>query len=189
MEELLQFLQDFHPLSPELMASLLKRFTKEVHRKNKRILEAGHTCDWIAFVEKGLVKVYYEPAEGTELVAGFHKEGDVIGPVNSFFTNTPSALGIQVIDETHLRKIRKVELESICAKYPVFYLHLLKILDAKYGKLEVHTQLLMEPAKKRFLMVQQMQPWLLEDARIKDYMLAAYLGVDKATFSRFRNGK
>jgi len=189
MEELLQFLDDLHPLPPEVIASLLKRFTKEVHRKNKRILEAGHICDWIAFLEKGLVKVYYEPEEGTELVAAFHKEGDVIGPLNSFFGNTPSVLGIQVIAETHLRKIRKTELASICSRYPIFYLHLLKILDAKYTKLEGHTQLLMEPAKKRLPLVQKNEPWLLKDTRIKDYMLAAYLGIDKATFSRFRNGK
>ena len=189
MEELLQLLNDFHPLSPELVVTLLKRFTKEVHRKNKRILEAGQICDWIAFVEKGLVKLSYEPEDGTERVAGFHREGEVIGPVDSFFANTPSALGIQAIDETHLRKIRKIELEFICRKYPELYLHLLKILDDKYCKLEEHSRLLMEPAKKRFPLVQKQEPWLLQDARIKDYMLAAYLGIDKATFSRFRNGR
>ena len=189
MEELLHFLNECHPLSPELVVTLLKRFTKEIHRKNKRILEAGHVCDSIAFVEKGLVKVYYEPEEGNEMVTAFQKEGDIIGPLNNFFANSPSALGIPTIDETHLRKIRKAELEAICAKYPIFYLHLLKIVDDKYGKLEGHTRLLMEPARRRFPLVQKQEAWLLEDSRIKDYMLASYLGIDKATYSRFRNGR
>jgi CRP-like cAMP-binding protein len=189
MEELIKLLSDYYPLAPELLVTLLQRFSKEVHRKNKRILEPGHICDWIAFVEKGLVKVYYEPEEGAELVAGFHKEGDVIGFTGSYIRNVPSNHSIQVIEETHLRKIRKIELEAICAKYPAFYLHLLKILETKFGRLEDHCQLLMEPSRKRLPLIQQQEPWLLEDKRIKDYMLAAYLGIDKATLSRYRNGK
>ena len=189
MDDLIKLLSDYYPLAPELLVALMQRFSKEVHRKNKRILEAGHVCDWIAYVEKGLVKVCYEPEEGIELVAGFHKEGDMIGFAKSYIANVPSHHGIQVIEETHLRKIRKVELDAICARFPVFYLHLLRILEAKYGRLEDHSNLLMEPARKRYPLIQHQEPWLLEDRRIKDYMLAAYLGIDKATLSRYRHGK
>ena len=189
MEELLQLLNELHPLPPELLVALLQRFTKEVHRKNKRILEAGQVCDWVAFVEKGLVKLYYEAEDGKELVAGFQREGDMIGLITCLFSNRISGITIQVLDEIHLRKIRKAELAFICSKYPIFYLHLLKLLDTRYGKLEAQFQLLTQPLSKRFPIVKKQEPWLLEDKRIKDYMVAGYLGIDKATYSRYRKIK
>ena len=189
MEELLSLLNGYSPLPPEAIISLMHRFSKETYRKNRRILEVGSVCDWIAFIERGLVKVYYEPENGSEFITAFYKEGDIVNPMKSLFEDIPSNLSFQVIDETHLRKIRKAELESICSKYPILNFHLLKILETKYSKVEDHRQILMEPVKNRVPLVKRQEPWLLEDPRIKDYMLAAYLGIDKATFSRLRNGK
>lgn len=186
MEELFRLLNDYHPLSPDLLVALMHRFTKEAHRKNKRLLEAGANCDWIAFMEKGLVKVCYEQGDGKERIASFHKERDIIGLVNGYFNRLPCPINIQVIEEVHIRKIRKAELEFICQKYPVFYLHLCKIMDQAYLRMVDHLQVLMEPVRNRFPLVKEKVPWLLEDARVKDYMLADYLGIDKATFSRWK---
>ncbi|MCA6439754.1 MAG: hypothetical protein IM581_07495 [Chitinophagaceae bacterium] len=45
------------------------------------------------------------------------------------------------------------------------------------------------PPKERYKKLEADAPWILDDPRIKDYMIAAYLGINKATLSMYRNGK
>lgn len=187
MEELLKMLNSWFPMSPELQVTLLQRVYKEVHRKNKLILKAGEICDWVGFVEKGLCKTTYEPEKGIERVMGFFREGNMIGSMKSFYYFLPSKLSIRAIEETHLRKIRKVELESIYEKYTEFNINGRKITEQYFSSYEDHLVLMAMPAKERFNLLIHQSPSLLNDSRIKDYMLAAFLGIDKATMSRFRN--
>ena len=71
MEKLLNMLGSWFPMAPELQVALMQRVKKEVHRKNKNILEAGDVCDWIAFIEKGICITFYEPENGAERILGF----------------------------------------------------------------------------------------------------------------------
>ena len=174
-------------MSPELQVTLLHRVQKEVHRKNKCILNAGDVCDWIGFVEKGICKTIYEPEYGPERIVGFFREGDFIGSMKSYFFFAPSKLSIRTIEETHLRKIRKPELEAIYEKFKEFNINGRRITEQYFCSCEDHLILMAMPAKLRFNILLNEHPRLLKDARIKDYMLAAFLGIDKATLSRFRN--
>ena len=189
MEELLKFLNACYPVAPELQVNLMHCLPREVYRINKLILEAGDICDWIAFVEKGLLKIYYELEDGTERVIWYHKEGDIIGSMKSFYKTLPSKLYIKTLEETHLRKIRKTDLETIYEKFIEFNINGRKLTEEYYGMSEDHVILIAIPPKERFKMLQQDYPWMIHDPRIKDYMLAAYLSIDKATLSRYRNSK
>lgn len=189
MEELLKLLETFHPVDPQLQLYLLHHLPKEVHRANKTILDEGEVCDWIAFVEKGLVRIYNELEDGTERIIWFHKEADIIGSMKSYYSGQPSKLVIRTMEETHLRKIRKVELEELMRKFPGFYINALRVTEQYYARSEDHVILLALPPKERFRKIQEEYPWILEDKRIKDYMVAGYLGIDKTTLSKYRNGK
>ena len=189
MEQLLKLLNDYHPVRPELQLALLNRLPREIHRKNKLILEAGEVCDWIAFVEKGLLKNYYETEDGTERVIWFHMEGDVISSMKSYYKLSPSKLSIRTLEETHIRRIRRVELNEMYEKYTEFNINGRKITERYCGLSEDHIILMGMPPKERYKILQQEYPRLLNNPRIKDYMLAAFLGIDKATLSRYRNGK
>ncbi|MES2329957.1 MAG: Crp/Fnr family transcriptional regulator [Bacteroidota bacterium] len=162
---------------------------KETHRANKTILAEGDTCDWIAFVEKGLLKIYNQWEDGTERIIWFHKEGDVIGSMKSFYRVEPSKLIIRTLEETHIRKIRKVELEQLYQKFPEFNINARQITEFYYAISEDHSILLSMSPKERYLKLQSDYPWILKDQRIKDYMLAEYLNISKALLSKFRNGK
>ncbi|MES2331161.1 MAG: Crp/Fnr family transcriptional regulator [Bacteroidota bacterium] len=187
MEELLKLLESFHPVATELQLFLLHNLPKEVHRANKPILEEGQVCDWVAFVEKGLLKIYYECDDLTERIVWFHKEGDVMGSMKSYYSGQPSKLTIRTMEETHIRKIRKSDLEALMQKFPEFNINARRITEIYYSMSEDHVILLAMPPKERYKKIKEEYPWILKDARIKDYMLAAYLGMDKATLSRYRN--
>ncbi|MEB3059534.1 hypothetical protein, partial [Parvimonas sp. D9] len=74
-------------------------------------------------------------------------------------------------------------------KFPGFYINALRVTEQYYARSEDHVILLSMPPKDRFLKLQLDYPWILNDKRIKDYMLADYLSISKATLSRFRHGK
>ncbi len=188
MEELLKLLQGFHPVADELQIFLLHHLPKETHRANKIILHEGEVCDWVAFVERGLIKIYYECDDMSERIVWFHKEGDVIGSMKSYYSGLPSKLTIRAMEETHIRKIRRAELDALMAKFPEFNINARKITELYYAMSEDHVILLAMPPKERYKKLQEEYPWILEDKRIKDYMVAAYLGINKATLSLYRNG-
>ena len=189
MEELLKFLESLYPVDPQLQIYLWHHIPKEIHRANKTLLEEGQVCDWIAFIEKGFVKVYYEYDDVTERIIAFCREGEMVGCVKSYFTNTPSKLTIRTLEETFLRRIHKTELEMLLSKYPGFNFNTRCIIERICCMYEDHVILLGMPAKERFLKIQEMYPWMMKDSRVKDYMIASFLGIDKATFSKYRNGK
>lgn len=189
MEELLKLLESFHPVALELQIFLLHHLPKEVHRANKAILEEGQVCDWVAFVERGLLKIYYECEDLSERIVWFHKEGDVVGSMKSYYSGQPSKLSIRTMEETHIRKIRKAELEALMQKFPEFNINARRITETYYSMSEDHVILLAMPPKERFRKLQEEYPWILDDNRIKDYMVAGYLGIDKTTLSKYRNGK
>ncbi|MCA6447370.1 MAG: Crp/Fnr family transcriptional regulator [Chitinophagaceae bacterium] len=189
MEELLKLLESYHPVDPQLQIHLLHHLPKEIHRANKTILDEGDVCDWVAFVEKGLLKIYYECDDMSERVVWFHKEGDVIGSMKSYYLGEPSKLMIRTMEETHLRKIKKADLNGLIEKFPGFSINALKLTEHYYARSEDHVILLAMPPKERYKKLEADAPWILDDPRIKDYMIAAYLGINKATLSMYRNGK
>jgi CRP-like cAMP-binding protein len=113
MEELLQLLGGYHTMSAELQVSLFSMLQKEHHRSNKFLLEEGQVCDWIDFIEKGMVKVYVEQETGEETIVWLYKEGDVISAVQSYYHNAPSLLNIRTLEETTIRRIRKPAIERL----------------------------------------------------------------------------
>ena len=189
MDEFFRYLSALHPLSDELKAALVGRMHKEAYRKNRPLLSVGDACDWIAFIEKGLVKLCYDIPGGHERIISFVRAGEVTCAIKSFTSNVASKVIIVSMEETVVRKIRKIELEAIAEKYLAFNIHLRKIIEGQSILLEDHYLLLTLPARNRLMHLKEEGSWMLSDKRIKNYLLADYLGVDKATFSRWRSGR
>lgn len=189
MEELFRYLSMLAPLPDELQAALVARTSLESFRKNRALLTVGEVCLWIGFVEQGLVKVSYDMPGGDERIVQFAKTGDIVFGVGSFTTGLPSKMSVVPVTDSAIRRIRKTELEQVCSRFPVFHVHLRKIIEIQRQLLEDHYLLFTLPPRDRYMGLLKDISWILTDRRIKDYMLAAYLGVDRATFSRFRNRK
>ena len=189
MEELFQYLISLAPLPAEIQAALVTRTVKETYRTGKALLAAGDLCNWIVHIESGLVKVGYDVPGGDERIVHFAKTGDAVFGVGSFTTGNPSKFSLVAIERSVVRKIYKSEVDDLISRFPVFHVHVRKIIEAHTQLIEDHYLLHLLPAKERYLNLIQSKSWLLSDRRIKDYMIADYLGFGRSTFSRFRNGK
>lgn len=189
MEELFAFLDRLYPLSPELQAALITRFHKETFRKNRPLLAVGQVCDWLAFIERGLVKVCYDVPGGDERIVAFGRGGEMVCGVKSYVSAAPSRVSVVAVEETVVRRVRRAEVEAVVSRFPVFGEHVRRILDLGETAIEDHYLLIGMAPRARFEKLVVEGSWVLSDRRVRQYMAAGYLGVDQATLSRWVRGK
>jgi CRP-like cAMP-binding protein len=188
MNELFQFLDAMHPLTPEIQAALVTRLRKETFRKNRPLLSVGQPCDWFAFIEKGLVKLCYDLNHDHERIMSFHRAGEMTSAIRSYNQGIPSRVSIIALDETIIWKLNRLESDAIAQRYPEFHTHIRRITELQTAIIEDHYLLLAEPHRHRLEILEQQHSWILKDRRIKKYMIADYIGIDKANFSKWRKG-
>lgn len=189
MVEFFQYLENLYPLADELKAALVGRTSKEVFRKNRPLLRIGDPGSTLSFIERGLVKLCYDIPGGHERIICFLRAGDMACSMSSYHTLLPSRIAIVALDETVVRKVSKLDAEAIATKHTSFHSHLRRITELQSIQLESHYLLLAEPARERLAKLPELCGWMLKDKRIKQYMIADYLGVDRATVSRWNGGR
>ncbi len=184
MLELFQYLNSIYPLTPEVQSYLMQALKKRELPANSFWLREGNVCNRIAFIEKGLVKIFYNLGD-KELVVWFNKERDIIISVKSFFKQIPSQLAIKTIEPTVVNYIEFKDLEHIYNKYTHFNINARKITEQYYCFSEDHLMLMHLPAKERYQSLVKQFPWMPE--RIKDKYLAAYLGITNVALSKLKH--
>ncbi len=186
MLELLRYMNAIHPLSAETQALLAIILKEHVVLKGRHWLKQGEVCERIAFIQRGLFRIYFDSGS-KDASLWYNRENEVTISVHSFFTQTPSAFSIQAIEDTSVLYITHNQLQELYARYPEFNINGRRILEHYYSISEMHVRLLMSPTILRFEIIQQLYPWLMEDERITNKMLAAYIGISPEHLSRFQN--
>jgi len=184
MLELFQYLNSIYPLTPEVQSYLLQALKKRELSANSFWLREGDVCNRIAFIEKGLMKVFYN-VHDKEIVIWFNKECDIIISVKSFFKQVPSKLAIKSIEPATVHYIDLKDLEYIYKRYTDFNINARKITEEYYCISEDHLMLMHLPAKERYQLLIKQFPWMQK--RIKDKYLAAYLGITNVALSKLKN--
>jgi CRP-like cAMP-binding protein len=187
MEKLLLYLNNIHPLSPGLIEHLqgiLK--VRELPRK-AYLLKQGGICTSISFIEKGLLRCFYEKDE-KEICSWFMKEGDVIISVESFFKQTVSYENIQALEECVLYYINYKELQNIYCRFPEFNF-IARVLTENYYTLSEQRlySIRMQRAQERYQYLINHFPEIIQRVPLK--YIASYLSITEETLSRIRSRK
>jgi len=187
MKNLIEFLNAVHPLSSGLekhLSGILK--VNELPRKSF-YLKQGQISRHIAFVEKGLLRCYYEKNE-KEVCSWFMKEGDVIISVESFFKQTISYENIQALEDCTLYYIDFNELQYIYQHFPEFNFTGRVLAENYYALSEQRLySIRMQRGKERYDYLINNFPELIR--RVPSKYLASYLGISEFTLSRIRSRK
>ncbi len=112
MEEVLKYLNSIYPLSDKLIYHFSTIIKPREILKKQYILKAGHTCQHIYYIQKGLLRCFYLK-DNTEVCSWFMKEGDVFISVESFLKQKPSYEYIQAIEDSMLYYIDYRDLQYI----------------------------------------------------------------------------
>ncbi|MES2328768.1 MAG: Crp/Fnr family transcriptional regulator [Bacteroidota bacterium] len=188
MLEFFAFLNSLFPLSAEALAAMLKSVIEKKYRKGQHLLRKGDTCQHMAFIKKGLLKVYFDRGD-KEVALWYNREMDAVLSVYSFFSKIPSKLSIKCMEECELVLLPYTEIENLYERYPEYNKHARLILQHYYSLSETHVMLMYLTPRERFEEIKKIHPWMVDGSRLNDTMLADYLGVNRTTLSRWRNGK
>lgn len=185
MIELLNMLNSITPLSLELQLHLKDIIKYKEYSKDSFLLKPGKICENICFIQKGLVRVYYENAEN-EICPWLLREGDIAISVVSFFDQEPSFESIQALEDTMVYYITHKELYFIYRKFPEFAFVGHELLQHYYKlKEKISYATFGKSAVERYAFLLEFYKEIIP--RINRNHQAAVLGIDPATLSRSKS--
>ena len=86
------------PYVNALIAAIEERLTVTDHRHRSLLLNAGHTSDYMYYVEKGIARCFYfDDNSGRELTSILWKEQSIVCDPVSFFQRKVSEINIDAL--------------------------------------------------------------------------------------------
>ncbi len=154
-------------------------------KKNEFFLEEGKVCDYIGFINNGVV-VYFKTTEsGSEVTTDFAFDGDWVTNNQSRLNNSPSLINIKAIEKTELLVIKQQTLSDLYIKIPkTERLGRILIEQAFLRIVQQSIELQVFSAKERYENLLKKFPEAFH--RIPLYHLANYLGIAPKSLSRIR---
>jgi CRP-like cAMP-binding protein len=148
------------------------------------VFHVGEVAPGLYFVETGCLRIFCLH-EAKDVTVHFYAEGDKVTSLNSFRLGVPSPYGLEAVETSRLWKITKKAFDRLCAVKPAME----SILEAFVSdRCELNGQrvmiLLSETPEDRYLRFEREHPDLL--GRIKQHLLASYLGITPVSLSRLR---
>lgn len=154
--------------------------------KRQYLLQEGDTCRQIAFIEKGALYSFSMDNKGTKNVMQFGFEGWWIADLHSFFTQTPSTLNIEVLEDAELMLIGQKNHDKLLREIPAYERYQRIIIQNAYVALQQRVEnALGRTAEERYSRLIERSPQFMN--RVPLNLVASYLGMSPETLSRVRS--
>jgi CRP/FNR family transcriptional regulator, anaerobic regulatory protein len=165
--------------------SLLKE--KQVQKKNF-VLKEGQICQYISFVNSGLLRAYYMDKEDKESTIMFAVSDWWITDMYCYIHQKPAMLTIQAVEESHIFNLKKDDLEKLYVEVPKFEKFFRIIMQNAYIREQLRViQNLSLSAEERYRNFLAKYPQVAKQVTQKQ--IASYLGVTPEFLSALRANK
>jgi CRP-like cAMP-binding protein len=172
-------------LPAEEEAKLVAIVRRQVLLKNDRFLEAGTVPRKFAFVNRGMFRYFYANDKGSEFTKGFFSENAFIISYTAMTGGYGSYYAIEAVEDAEILVIDYAEWKALYNNHPCWSRLLIAMLEKGFAKKESRErELLLHSAEERYRSFLMEYPQL-ED-RIKQHMVASYLGITPVALSRIR---
>ena len=179
-----KFLKQFPNYRPGIIEEVYPFLTIEQINAGEYFLRQGSICQKMAFIEKGLARLYYLN-DGKEITNCFCKENTITTSYSSLISRKPSEMTIQAIEDTTLITLSYDLLQRLYESVPFWQ---------QVGRMAAENEILHMECHHRFLRdltaTERYQRILNEDGellqRVPLQYLASYLQVAPETLSRIR---
>jgi CRP-like cAMP-binding protein len=154
-------------------------------KRDEYLLAEGQVCDFIGFVNTGVLIYFKTKESGDEVTTDFAFEGDWVNINLSRLANVPSTLSIRAIEECEVVMLKQKDLNDLYQRIPKLE-RLGRILteQAYINIVDQTVELQIHSAKERYENLLKRHPKLLQ--KIPLYHIANYLGIAPKSLSRIR---
>ena len=148
-------------------------------------IREGEIPTKIAFVISGLFRYVYIKENGEEFTKGLLTENNFLSSYSAMILNRPSHFNIEALETSKLLEINWLSFMSLVEKDVFWVKFLLKLVERGYMiKEKRERELLLLDAETRYKNFLTEFPGM--DQRIKQGIIASYLGIQPETLSRIR---
>ena len=148
-------------------------------------VKAGDVCTDLAFVDQGVLRMFYINERGKEINLQFFFENDFVVSYQSFILQNKGKYYIQALEDCKLITISNEALQNAYKSSMAWQQFGRIVAEKVYVLAEQRTESLMFlTAEERYLMLLQKRPWLFE--RVPLFHIASYLGIERESLSRLR---
>ena len=184
MEALNKYLQNFPNYTKEAFEIAKPFLKKKQLATDEYFLQLGNICNQIAFIEKGMLRLYYLN-DGKEITHCFCRENSIACAYSSLITQQPSDTAIQAIEPTNIIYFSNESLQKLYQQNP-FWQQVGRIAsENEYLITECHNRFVTNlTATERYTDIMNNDPELLQ--RVPLNHLASYIKVAPETLSRIR---
>lgn len=179
--------ETYSELSFECQQKLSNNSKFLVLPKGEILVREGQYSDKTFFIYSGCARAYYLK-DGKDISDWFAFENDFISSINSFFLNIPSPHFIELLEDSVLLEISRMDAEKISDEHHDFE-RLSKIVVTKtmLQQQERISSIQFHSAEQRYDNILSIRPDITQ--RIPLTHIASYIGITLETLSRIRNFK
>ena len=182
---LIEYFNNLLPLNDEEKAFVEEVFKERRVKRRQFILQEGDISKFNTFVVEGCFRMYKVDENGKEHNLQFAIENWWIGDIQSFFTDEPSKLYIEAMENSIVLQIKKEDQFKLFVDYPKFN-RIFRVL-AENAMVSLQRRVLQNissSAEERYLDFLERYPQLFN--RISNIQIASYLGVTPEFLSTIR---
>lgn len=173
------------PFTDEQM-NYLDSFLEEVKlKRGEMILQQGQLCDFVIFVNEGIIRHYFYDEEGKDITCDISLEEDFYTDTKSMETGTPATINSKAITEVSVTLLRRAGMEALLKAHANFYEAQRIIMNRVNQRLTNHLLMLSEARPEiRYQLLMKTNPEFIR--RVPLRYIAGYLRITPESLSRIR---
>ncbi|MAX81479.1 MAG: cyclic nucleotide-binding protein [Crocinitomicaceae bacterium] len=172
-------------LPEEYLQALLSIGKEKSIKANAFFVRAGDHPTKIAFVYSGLFRYVYTNNKGDEFTKSLIPENNFISSYSAMIQNRPSSFAIEALEDARILEVSWERFQPFLAQDAFWLKFLLQFIEKGFiAKEKRERDLLLLDAETRYRNFLQEFPGI--DQRVKQGVIASYLGIQPETLSRIR---
>ena len=160
-------------------------FHKVNYKKGSYILKENDSVDNHYYILEGCLRSYHVDSNGKEYTVQFGIKDWWISDYTAFFLNTKAIMNIEVLQDSILYSLSKIDKEYLYEQIPMVESFFRKKLERAFGSFQKRIlSNLSQTATERYINFINDFPNI--EPLVKNYHIASYLGIATESLSRIR---
>lgn len=167
------------------LATVIHTIVPKKVSKNGFILKEGEICDFVGFVNSGVIIYFKSKENGDEITTDFAFEGEWISNTQSRLTKSPSTFSIKASEDSEILLISQNDLDKLYLQIPKIERLGRILMEVAYLKIAAQSmELQVLSARERYENMLRKYPQVFQKVQL--YHIANYLGIAPKSLSRIR---